>query len=119
MLLHNPPGQTDSFVLYIKTLMLMSRIKAFNIRCRGRHYAGEAEFFPAVSSPDGEGSGAYDVRESPRFRELDQLVGRFRASWPQHLKDPIQDGVVDPHLYAACVGAHLYVYTCVLGVWGG
>ncbi|KIP06281.1 hypothetical protein PHLGIDRAFT_107115 [Phlebiopsis gigantea 11061_1 CR5-6] len=106
VLLQNPPGQTDSFILYIKSLMLMSRIKSFNLRYRGRHYAGETEFYPAVSSPDGE-SGTYDVRQSPRFRELEQLVCQFRESWPPHLKDPIQDGVVDPHLYAACVISHL------------
>ena len=83
MLLYNPPGQTDSFVLYIKTLMLMSRIKAFNIRCRGRHYAGEAEFFPAVSSPDGEGSGAYDVRESGAGgdRAQRQRLAKFISDW--------------------------------------
>lgn len=108
VLVQNPSGQTDSFILYIKSLMLMSRIKSFNMRFRGRYYAGDAEFYPAVSSPDGE-SGTYDVRESPRFRELEQLVFQFRESWPSHLKDPIQDGVVDPHLYAACVISHLWV----------
>ena len=93
-------------MLWLKATMLLSRVKAFNVRYKGRYYAGDAAYSSPSSSPSERG-GEYDPRESSAFQELDHAAREFRGSFPPHLRDPIQDGTVDPHLYAACVGAHL------------
>ncbi|GJE86698.1 Zn(II)2Cys6 transcription factor [Phanerochaete sordida] len=105
LLLTHAPERTDSFVLWLKATMLLSRVKAFNVRYKGRYFAGDAAYSSPSSSPSERG-GEYDPRDSPAFQELDHAARAFRASFPPHLRDPIQDGTVDPHLYAACVGAH-------------
>lgn len=86
--------------------MLLSRVKSFSVRFKGRYQAGDAAYYSPTSSP-ADGEAEYDPRDAPVFQDLNHTVLSFRQSFPPHLRDPIQDGTVDPHLYSACVGAHL------------
>lgn len=108
MFLSHIPNQTDSFVLFIKTTILLSHVKNFNLRYRGRYYQGDPSMYapnPIIESP-----ATYDPRSSPAFKELDSLVAAFRPAFPSHLRNPVQDEMVDAYLYAANCGAHLYVF---------
>ncbi|EKM56893.1 uncharacterized protein PHACADRAFT_254261 [Phanerochaete carnosa HHB-10118-sp] len=106
LLLTHPLERTDSFVLWLKATMLLSRVKSFKVRFKGRYQAGDSAYYSPTSSP-ASGEAEYDPRDAPVFQDLNHAVLSFRQSFPSHLRDPIQDGTVDPHLYSACVGAHL------------
>ncbi|TFK77005.1 hypothetical protein BDN72DRAFT_754042 [Pluteus cervinus] len=111
LLLVHSDEQTDSFVLYIKGTILICEVKAFNLRFRARHFAGDA----AVVTPYSEGqqpTDPVDPRGSQAFIELDHIVSSFRASFPGHLRNPILNNVVDNHLYSACLIP--YVSTIIL-----
>jgi hypothetical protein len=87
----HPPGMTDSFSLYIKSAVLVSRIKYFNLRFRIRH------------------PGDVDPRDTSSFKVLDSLCSSFRLSFPKELRDPIKPsafGSVDPLLFVAHLVAH-------------
>jgi hypothetical protein len=114
ILLH-PPERTDSFVLYIKTTILLSRVKTFNVRYKGRYHAGETAFQSPSNKPR-RLEEMFDPRDTEAFQELNSIVLSFRPSWPSHLKDPIQDGMVDPHLYAASVGSYVYATISFISV---
>ena len=113
MLLTHPPNQTDSFILFTKTTILLSHVKNFTLRFRGRYFAGDAAMYSPASSPEGGGGGGaggrFDPRDTPAFQELDHVVASFRPSFPSHMRNPTQDDMVDPYLFAASSGAHLYV----------
>ncbi|KAJ3570257.1 hypothetical protein NP233_g4533 [Leucocoprinus birnbaumii] len=96
LLLTHPEGQIDSFILYIKATILISRVKAFNTRFRARLHAGDS----SVTNSESED---HDPRGSPAFIELDHITSSFRSSFPSHLRNPIMDNVVDNHLYTACL----------------
>ncbi|KAF7320452.1 Eukaryotic translation initiation factor 3 subunit H [Mycena kentingensis (nom. inval.)] len=81
VLLEHPLDQTDSFVLWIKGTMMISRAKMFN-----------------TSSDE-----SVDPRGSPAFTEIDNIASNFRSSFPAHLRHPIVENVVDQHLYVACL----------------
>ncbi|KAJ7631110.1 hypothetical protein FB45DRAFT_990906 [Roridomyces roridus] len=108
LLLTHPDKQTDSFVLYVKAVMMISKIKTFNLRFRSRHFFGDA----AVMAPHNDRGNpldpSIDPRGSPAFTELDDIANSFRASFPAHLRDPIVANVVDQHLYASCLMSHVY-----------
>ncbi|KAH8102517.1 hypothetical protein BXZ70DRAFT_786901 [Cristinia sonorae] len=102
---HREP-QTDSFILYIKATVLLSRVKVFNLRFKGKHYNGDASVISPNNSPtDGElpNPDTFDIKEAPAFRELESSILGFKSAFPHHLRDPVlSDGQpVDPHLYAA------------------
>ncbi|KAF8592080.1 hypothetical protein K439DRAFT_1401652 [Ramaria rubella] len=106
MLTTHPPEQTDSFVLYVKSTVLLSKVKIFNLRYKSKFQAG---------GPPGQGPGpgpqsAVDPRESPAFKGLDSTIASFKMSFPREFRDPIPNGVVDPHLYVA----HLIPHTATL-----
>jgi hypothetical protein len=115
LLLVHPESQTDSFILYIKGTILMSRVKVFNHRFRALHYAGDPQYAgrPLANSrgnlDDPSPPETIDPRGSPAFLELENIVSSFRASFPSHLRTPITDNVVDSHLYTACLMPHAYV----------
>ncbi|KAF8216122.1 hypothetical protein K438DRAFT_1800101 [Mycena galopus ATCC 62051] len=111
LLLLHPDKQTDSFVLYVKAVMLISRVKSFNLRFRAKHFFGDV----TMMSPHNEQTNPaepVDPRGSPAFMGLDQIAGSFRSSFPSHLRQPIQGNVIDQHLYAACTMP--YVATILL-----
>ncbi|KAF9452679.1 hypothetical protein P691DRAFT_179047 [Macrolepiota fuliginosa MF-IS2] len=104
LLLTHPEEQIDSFILYIKGTILISRVKVFNTRFRARHYAGDT----AVTNIQSDNrSERFDPRGSSAFIELDHIASSFRSSFPSHLRNPIADNVVDSHLYTACLMPHL------------
>jgi hypothetical protein len=112
LLLAHPPTQTDSFTLYIKGTILMSRVKVFNHRFRARHFAGDVTVASLGATLPGCSEGTVQVetaergvdpRGSPAFIELDGYVSSFRSSFPSHLRNPIVGDVVDNHLYTACL----------------
>ncbi|GJE86693.1 fungal specific transcription factor domain-containing protein [Phanerochaete sordida] len=105
MFLSHVANQTDSFVLFIKTSLLLSEVKNFGLRYRGRYYRGETSMYApnqVLESP-----ATYDPRPSPAFKELDALIAAFRPSFPPNLRNPVQDEMVDAYLYAANCGAYL------------
>ncbi|KAJ7225424.1 hypothetical protein GGX14DRAFT_420423 [Mycena pura] len=102
LLLVHLKDQTDSFVLFVKGVMIISRAKAFNFRFRSKYFHGD----PSVISPHAESTynlEPVDPRGSPAFTELDNIASSFRSSFPSHLRNPILGNVVDQHLYAACL----------------
>lgn len=109
LLYKHPVEQTDSFILYVKSAILLSRVKTFNLRFRWRMYnPGES----SVLSPQ---NAAFDpgffeeATSSAEFHQLDQIVTNFRPSFPPRLRSPVENEVLDPYLYTACTAAHLYV----------
>ncbi|KAJ2928849.1 hypothetical protein H1R20_g8248, partial [Candolleomyces eurysporus] len=106
VLTHHPEETTDSFVLYVKGSILVSRTKAFNMRFRAKHFAGDSSVVGPVDEFQAQDS--VDPRGSPAFIELDHLASSFnRANFPQHLRTPITDNVVDNHLYTAFLLPHV------------
>lgn len=108
MFLSHVPSQTDSFVLFIKSTILLSHVKNFNLRFRGRYYQGDASMYTA--NPVVEPPATFDPRSSPAFKELDSLVAGFRPAFPSHMRSPVQDEMVDAYLYTA----HTAAYLCVV-----
>ncbi|KAJ3530808.1 hypothetical protein NM688_g7659 [Phlebia brevispora] len=106
MFLNHPPNQTDSFILFIKGAILLSHVKNFNLRFRGRYFAGDAAMYSPSGSPADE-PDKLDPRDTSAFQELDHLVTSFRQSWPPNFRNPVQDEMVDPYLFAASCGACL------------
>ncbi|KEP55152.1 fungal specific transcription factor domain protein [Rhizoctonia solani 123E] len=91
VLLRHFPESTDGFSLYVKGAILVSKIKAFNLRFRYK--------YPNVA----------DVHEVQEFRLLDQLITSFRNSFPQGYNHPIVQSSrgLDVHVYTAHTITHL------------
>jgi len=103
LLLVHPENQIDSFILYIKSTILISQVKSFNTRFRSKHFAGDVSVITQHTDNATSINNSADPRGSAAFIELDHIVSSFRDSFPSHLKDPIVDNVVDNHLYTACL----------------
>ncbi|KAG8681378.1 hypothetical protein FRC08_015673, partial [Ceratobasidium sp. 394] len=84
VLLNHPPT-TDSFTLYVKAAILLSKVKTLNLRVRHQH-------------PDVD-----DIRELPQFQLLEQQVASFRKSFPSQYGEPVvqSNKGLDIHLYVA------------------
>ena len=106
VLLNHPRNATDSFTLLIKAMMLISRVKRFNVRYKAKFYAGDEDMQSAATLMC-ESLDQLDPRETTAFQTLDQLVSAFFPSFPPQSRTPIQDETVDSHLYTACTTAHL------------
>lgn len=107
-------SQTDSFILFIKSTILLSRVKTFNLRFKGKHYNRDASVISPNNSPvDGESTNPdqFDIKDAPAFQELESTIQLFKSALPHHLKDPVpKDGQpVDPYLYTAALIPCLYV----------
>ncbi|KAL0579098.1 hypothetical protein V5O48_002881 [Marasmius crinis-equi] len=103
LLLTNPEDQVDPFVLYVKTSIITSKVKGFNMRFRARHFAGDESVIP-VNSVLNE---PIDPRDTRSFIELDRIISDFHSTIPSHLQHPIQRGVVDCILVAVMAIPHL------------
>lgn len=105
----------DSFNLYIKGTMLLSRVKTFNLRFRARRFMGDPAYidsptYSEVWEKDSDKARVNaDPRRTPGFIEIDHIASMFRQSFPLHLRNPIRDGCVDSHLYSASLIPHVYV----------
>ncbi|KAH9984661.1 hypothetical protein BJV74DRAFT_848132 [Russula compacta] len=116
VLLFHPEDQVDSFSLYIKGSILLSRVKAYNLRFRAKRFMGDPAFMYASTyaelwekDNDGPRDVAADPRRTSGFIEIDHIASMFRQSFPPHLRNPIRDGGVDSHLYTACLMPHLAI----------
>ncbi|KAF8480648.1 fungal-specific transcription factor domain-containing protein [Gautieria morchelliformis] len=85
------PEHTDSFVLYIKSMVLLSKVKIFNQRFKAKFQSTQGEI---------------DPRDTSAFKGLDTVIASFISSFPEQYKDPISNGVVDSHLYVAHLIPH-------------
>ena len=106
VLLSHPKDGTDSFTLFIKSMMLLSRVKRFNVRYKGRFYAGDADMY----SPSGvmcESLQDLDPRDSPAFLDVDLLVSSFYNAIPSQMRNPIEEGTLDCYMYTVCNAAQL------------
>ena len=94
MLTTHPAETTDSFVLYIKGIVLLSKVKTFNLRFKVKYPGTEV-----------------DARDTPAFSELQSALQAFQRGIPDEFRKPVQvtNGALDTHLYMA----HLAPYTCV------
>lgn len=110
LLYKHPDHQTDSFILYVKSAILLSRVKTFNLRFRWRLYNANDTSVLSPQNAAFEPSNYDDARSSPEFQQLDQIVTNFRPSFPVRLRSPVENDVLDPYLYTACTAAHLYVF---------
>jgi len=116
ILLLHPEDQADSFNMYIKGTILLSRVKVFNLRFRVKRFMGDPAYMcsPTYSEVWEKDSDEVrdltgDPRRTPAFVEIDRIASMFRQSFPVHLRNPIRDGCVDSHLYSASLIPHLYV----------
>lgn len=116
VLLFHPEDHVDSFSLYIKGSILLSRVKSYNLRFRAKRFMGDPAFIYASTyaelwekDNDGPRDVAADPRRTSGFIEIDHIASMFRQSFPPHLRNPIRDGGVDSHLYTACLMPHLCV----------
>ncbi|CCL98861.1 uncharacterized protein FIBRA_00868 [Fibroporia radiculosa] len=104
VLVVHPPEQADSFVMYVKACMLLSRVKSFNARFRAKLYAGD----PSMATyNESDTFKPKDMRTSPAFQELTTLIGKFKDSFPAHLRNPVENGLVDSYLFSACTAPWL------------
>lgn len=98
----HPPQLTDSFTLYTKVMLIISRIKNFNHRFRVMEDLGD----PGSKSTRMNILNQPDVRSTTTFSQLDDLVMSFRSSLWQDFKDPFVNNRVDLHLYATHMALH-------------
>ncbi|KAG9314447.1 hypothetical protein JVU11DRAFT_5244 [Chiua virens] len=101
----HPPGLTDSFTLYIKVMMIISRIKNFNNRFRIMENLGDPGSKPTRMNRWNEP----DVRSTSTFSQLDDLIVSFRSSLPHDFMDPFVNSSIDVHLYTTHLTLHAYV----------
>ena len=107
LLYKHPEGQTDSFILYIKASILLSKVKTYNLRFRWKFFNSDGAPLSSTNSAAFD-PAQYDATTTVEFQQLDQLVANFRPSFPPHLRSPVAgDDVLDPYLYTACTAAHL------------
>jgi hypothetical protein len=98
----HPPELTDSFTLYIKVMLILSRIKNFNHRFRVMAHLGD----PALKSTRMNRWNEPDLRSTTTFSQLDALVVAFQSSLSHEFKDPFVNNWVDPHLYTTHLALH-------------
>ncbi|KAF9787339.1 hypothetical protein BJ322DRAFT_718166 [Thelephora terrestris] len=108
ILFAHPDGQTDSFILMVKASIILSKVKNFNLRYKARYFAKDLDYTPTVKAPTQLPSEeTMDPRSCPAFIEIDDLVSRFRASFPSDLRHPINGNLVDVNLFTACTIPHM------------
>jgi hypothetical protein len=106
MFLLHPPTQTDSFILFVKSVILLSHVKNFNLRFRGQYFSSNITMFDSKAG-QGNGGSSFNPRDTAVFRQLDHITATFRMSFPSHLRNPVQGEMVDAYLFAASSAAYL------------
>lgn len=110
VLLTHPEGQIDSFILMVKASIILSKVKNFNLRYRARYFAEDPDYTPTTKTHTRlPGAETMDPRSCPAFLEIDDLVSRFKSSFPPDLRNPINGNVVDVHLFTACTIPHMAI----------
>ncbi|KIO22773.1 hypothetical protein M407DRAFT_245042 [Tulasnella calospora MUT 4182] len=101
MILTHPPLTTDSWTLYIKATVLISRVRSFNCHYR----ISTASTGNAAPGPNAE-QIEVSPTESQEFRNLDQTIATFVREMPRAYRDPVGT-TVDPLLYMAHLLPHV------------
>ena len=91
ILTKHPESQTDTFILYVKSAILLSRVKTFNLRSTRRFYTEGTNVL----------SQEFDARNTTEFQELDAIISGFKHSFPVLYKSPVGSDIFDPYLYTA------------------
>jgi hypothetical protein len=86
VLTEHPSHLTDSFVLYVKSAILLSRVKNFNARTVKYQQHGQIP---------------------PDFARMESTINGFLESFPPEYQHPIHDGVIDPLLLIAHMVPHI------------
>lgn len=89
----HPPDTTDSFALYTKAAVLLSKVKILSLRVGHR--------YPDIA----------DVRETPAFRHLESTIAIFRSTFPPGYHEPIVQTAkgFDTQLYVAHLIPHVAI----------
>jgi len=111
--------QCDSFTLYVKGTMLLSRVKNFIIRYRSKSYSQEHIHINTQANTglwegvhrDPSGAHVKSPTNTIAFVELHQTAMQFRSSFPGHLRDPFASGAIDSSLYVACLIPYIALIT--------
>jgi len=80
----------------------VAKVKLFNLRYRTKYFAGDPSVANVYDDNLHQDTPA-DPRGSTSFVELDHIASSFSASFPVHLRNPIDENVLDSHLYTACL----------------
>ncbi|KAH7344812.1 hypothetical protein B0J17DRAFT_16130 [Rhizoctonia solani] len=85
---------TDSFTLFVKASVILSKVKILTLRVGNR--------YPNIS----------DVRDTPAFRHLESTIATFRSAFPPEYLDPVSQTSrgFDTLLYVA----HLIPHTAII-----
>lgn len=93
-LVTHPPDLTDAFTLYVKSTVLLGKVKTFNGRFKIKY--------------DEHTAANIDPRETTEFQMLDSLISQFKASIPKELRETVTtEGKLDPTLHLALVLPHV------------
>jgi hypothetical protein len=87
LLIRHPEQHSDSFTLFVKSHISLSRVKDFNI-C---YYAGAR--LGSVSFPL--------ITRSPEFQNFAAEIYNFARGFPKNLRDPFIEGRLDQTLFSA------------------
>ncbi|KAI0337608.1 hypothetical protein BDW22DRAFT_1363864 [Trametopsis cervina] len=110
VLLRHDPEHTDSFVLYIKSTMLISRVKTFNVRFKSRFISGDPDLQSPLIPPTAiDDVGKLDPRDTPAFQALDYLTNSFRSFFPPRFRKPLAEDTLDQYLYSTHMAAYLSI----------
>lgn len=93
MLLHHPSLTTDSWTIYIKATVLVSKVRSFNARYRVQCKLRRLDPVTAPTQTD-------------EFQSLDRTISAFVQSIPRALRRPVGERV-DPLLYVALLLPHM------------
>ncbi|KAG8941102.1 hypothetical protein FRC04_004722 [Tulasnella sp. 424] len=93
MLLHHPSLMTDSWTLYIKATVLVSKVRFFNARYRTQ---SKIRHFNAMTAPT----------QTEEFQGLDRTISAFVQNIPRAFRQSI-GATVDPLLYMAHLVPHV------------
>ncbi|KZV77049.1 hypothetical protein PENSPDRAFT_645787 [Peniophora sp. CONT] len=116
LILNHNPDQVDGFNLFVKSTILLSRAKNFNIRYAARKYNGDVScsytpsyklLWEGTLTDNDSQPGSFDPRRTAAFLEIQRNLEEFRSSFPLHLRNPMANGTIDSHLYVACLVPHV------------
>lgn len=102
ILTYHPVDQTDSFTLYVKSSILLSRVKNFN-----SSFPLNQEALDSLAAPD-QHPQHVDPRSTAEFQKIEAQIWAFRLNVPNHLRNPIVNNTVDGHLLAAYFTQYTY-----------
>lgn len=113
MLVQHPPRSTDSFSLYVKSSVILGRVKTFNVRFKTKYnVCQESAVLSGEASAREDGSVFQDPRATSEFQIIDSDIREFVLNVPREFNDPVTAGpnkTVDPILYTALLLPHVYV----------